>query len=71
MKINLKEKEKVLFAELDAGQVFKFQDDYYLVLNYEESDSFNAVSLSDSSLADFEFDDKVRPVPTTLVIYDR
>ena len=71
---------KVKFADIKKGEVFKFNDKYYMKTNcvYEDSHEynsfstkiivFNAVRLADGMMVSINKDDCVEPVNHELII---
>lgn len=71
MNIKVEEPKKVLFSELLLGDVFKFDHDYYLVIEAiecEHDDDINAICISGNFGVAFNGNEKVERVDHELII---
>ena len=72
MKINIPSKENKRFDSLNIGDVFCYQDDYFIKLPYafvsEDEKVFNAFNIVNNTTQFFNFATNVYPVEATLDI---
>ena len=68
MIIEEKEKYEVYFEDLKAGDVFCFNETYYMKVEEDYGDDIDAVELKNGICVEFCPDDKVTKVNAKLVI---
>ncbi len=67
MKIVKAEAKEIRFGDLNTGDVFEWNDGYYMIIFSTDYQS-NAVGLDDGNCLHFEYDDMVTPVDCELAI---
>lgn len=69
MKINVKDKNRVVLGSLNTNDVFEYDDGGFWMISDEYSDdSYTCVSLITGAISDFSVNDEVVPVEAELII---